>query len=145
MSFLIIFGIIIVLIFIANIGSNDDPQTPSTQSSNITTEPVKEGQWTPVCTLKGNGSKKSPLFYLSGGEARLKYKYKASSASIGMGVIAIYVLNEGVDLMKDGGFPEVNSDAIKEDTESSLQKSAGKYYLSVNAMGNWEVMVEEKK
>ena len=35
--------------------------------------------------------------------------------------------------------------AEKEESESYIHKSAGKYYLNVNAQGDWVVIVEEKK
>ena len=33
----------------------------------------------------------------------------------------------------------------KEESESTIHKSEGDYYLDVNVVGNWEVIVQEKK
>lgn len=143
-TWVIILGVIILLVIIVNITSknNSDKTTPS--SSTETANPVKEKQWTEVYTFKGNGMKKSPVFELTGGDAKLKYKYKAPGG-IGMGIFSVYVLNEGEDVMKTGGFPEVMTQAENEESESAIQKSSGQYYLYVNASGNWTVTVEEKK
>ena len=106
-------------------------------------EPV-EKKWVTVHTFKGNGMKKSPVFALTGGKARLKYSYKAPSG-IGTGLFSVYVVDEGKDIMRTGGFPEVMSNAEREESESSLQKRKGRYYLNVNASGKWVVMVQELK
>lgn len=101
-------------------------------------------KWTEVYTFKGNGMKKSPVFELTGGVARLKYKYKGQGG-IGMGMLAVYVVDEGQDIMKVGGFPEIMTQAESEESESTIQKGSGRYYLNVNAVGSWTVIVEEKK
>jgi len=88
--------------------------------------------------------KKSPTFELTGGEARLKYKYESGNG-MGMGMFAAYVVDEGKDIMKQGGIPEVMTSAESEESESSIQKSAGRYYLNINATGKWTVIVEELK
>lgn len=137
-TWVIILAVFVVLVYIGNI--KDDKAVSAVPVSD---NQSSAKQWTKVYSFKGNGSKKSPVFELTGNEARIKYKYNASGG--GMGMFAVYVLDEGVDLMKDGGFPEIMSDAAKEDTESSIQKSSGKYYLSVNAVGTWDVIVEENK
>ena len=106
-----------------------------------TLDPLSE-QWTEVYTFKGNGLKKSPVFELTGNDTRLKYKYKGQG---GVGMFAVYVVNEGQDIMKTGGFPEVMTQAESEESESTIQKGSGRYYLNVNAVGSWTVTVEEKK
>ena len=64
---------------------------------------------------------------------------------MGMGMFAAYVVDEGKDIMKQGGIPEVMTSAENEESESSIQKSAARYYLNINATGNWTVTVEEFK
>ena len=88
--------------------------------------------------------KKSPTFELTGGEARLRYNY-SSDNGMGMGMFSAYVVDEGKDIMKQGGIPEVMTTAENEESESSIQKSSGRYYLNINAAGNWTVTVEEFK
>jgi len=84
--------------------------------------------------------KKSPTFELTGNDARIKYNYKADG---NIGMFAVYIVDEGDDIMKTGGFPEVMSQAENEESESTIQKSEGRYYLNVNATGNWKVTIEE--
>lgn len=138
--------VIIALIVIANIGDKDKTNSNSTTSTEPTenTETTKEKQWTEVYSFKGNGMKKSPSFELTGEDARIKYSYKGTSG-MGMGMFSVYVVDQGEDIMKTGGVPEVMTTAESEESESSIQKSEGKYYLNVNASGSWSVVVEEMK
>ena len=142
-----IYGIALVALFILfAITTNKDKSknnSPSGDNSQTTTE-TRKSQWTEVYTFKGNGMKKSPTFELTGGEARLKYKYESGNG-MGMGMFAAYVVDEGKDIMKQGGIPEVMTSAESEESESSIQKSAGRYYLNINATGKWTVIVEELK
>ena len=93
--------------------------------------------------FSGNGRKKSSIFELHGNHARLRYKYK--SGTDGMGLFSVYIVPDGEDIMKEGGIPEVMSSADHEESESAIQKSAGKYYLDVNATGSWSIVVEEEQ
>lgn len=60
-----------------------------------------------------------------------------------MGMFAAYVVDEGVEIMKSGGIPEIMTQAENEESESAIHKSAGRYYLDINATGKWSVTVEE--
>ena len=144
-TWVIIVGILIILIIIANLAGNDDkPTSTSSSPTSPKKETTKSKQWTVVYEFKGNGMKKSPVFGLSGGSAKIKYKYQCEDGA-GMGMFAVYVVDEGKDIMVEGGVPEVMTQSEKEDSESSIQKEAGRYYLSVNATGSWIVTVEEEK
>lgn len=56
---------------------------------------------------------------------------------------AIYVVDEGSSLEKDGGFPEVMASEPGSD-ETALVKDAGKYYLDVSAANSqWTVTIEQ--
>lgn len=140
-TWVIIVGVIILLIIIANLGGNDKSSSTSTSTD---TETSKAKQWTVVYEFKGNGMKKSPVFELAGNSAKLKYKYQGQGG-IGIGAFAVYVVEEGKDVMVEGGVPEVMTQAESEESESSIQKGAGRYYLNVNASGSWIVTVEEEK
>lgn len=130
-------------------GSSDDKEKTSNKEQ-ITTENATEStntisnekKWTTVYSFSGNGLKKSPTFELTGNEARIKYSYKADG-NVGIGMFAVYVVDEGEDIMKTGGFPEVMTQAENEESESTIQKSEGKYYLNINASGSWTVSIEE--
>jgi len=135
-------GILFVLGIIGAALGGSDPNTnniPKTgePSSNNTKSYVR------VFEFSGNGTKKSSIFELHGNHARLRYKYRSGEA--GMGVFSVFIAPDGEDLMKTGGVPEVMSTADHEDSESAIQKSAGKYYLDVNATGNWSIIVEEEQ
>jgi len=102
---------------------------------------VSKTQWTKVFEFGGNGIKSSANFELSSKECRLKYKYKSD---MDIGSFNAYMVKEGVDLMRDGGYPDVMLTA-SETGETYIHKSEGRYYLSVQAAGKWNIIVEEKK
>jgi hypothetical protein len=108
-----------------------------------TTTSATPKTWTEVIQFSGNGVKKSAPFTLSGGSARLLYDYTGAHADMG-GMFSVFVMDKGADPMKEGGIPEVMIDK-NEKGESYLIKSAGEYYLYLNAAGNWKVTVEEQK
>ena len=95
--------------------SKDVEPIPVTQEEETKTE-----QWMEVYTFKGSGMKKSPTFELTGSEARLKYKYESQHS--GMGMFAVYIVDEGKDIMKQGGIPEVMSTEEKEESRSKRKK-----------------------
>ncbi|OQP49767.1 hypothetical protein A4H97_28160 [Niastella yeongjuensis] len=119
----------------------DDATTAAEQSSEPATASSTEKKWTEVLSLKGSGTKNSASFHLNGGKARVKYSFKADE----MGMFAFYVVPEGTDLNKEGGFPDGESEKT-ESSETYITKEAGNYYISVNsANGNWDISVEEEK
>ena len=63
-----------------------------------------------------------------------------------MAIAAIYVENEGKDIMVDGGVPVVMASKPESNT-TALHKKAGKYFLDVKAanLDSWTVKIEEKK
>lgn len=139
-AFFILFGI-------TSDRNESQVNSPLSDKSQVTTiaEPkdeTGESKWTTVYSFKGNGTKKSPPFELEGGEARLKYTY-SSESGLDIGMFTVYVVDEGVDIMEEGGFPEIMTSEQNERSESSIQKNAGRYYLNINAMGKWTVTVEE--
>ncbi len=92
--------------------------------------------------LKGNGDKKSQLFELMGGEARLRYVVHGDEFAM----FAAYVMKEGTSTMRDGGIPEVMVTGPQGEDLSYLHKSSGRYYLEVSAANcSWGVYVEEKR
>ncbi len=102
-----------------------------------------EASWQEVITLDGKTDKSSKVFELTGAEARMTYSFNGGED---MSLGAIYLLAEGTDLMKDGGIPEVMIDGpVKEET--ALHKSAGTYFLDVNAANfdGWSITIEEKR
>jgi hypothetical protein len=116
---------------------------PAAGTQTVETIYRYEGTNDTIIKLQGNGVKKSSTFTLTGVPAKLKYNYK-SDAGTDVGVFAVYVIEDGMDLNKVGGVPEVMTQSVNENGETALHKDAGQYYLSVAASGNWEVTVEEQ-
>lgn len=118
-----------------------------TEQAAVEEEPVveepAEATWQEVITLDGKTDKASKVFELTGGETRMTYSFKGGED---MSIGAIYLLTEGTDLMKDGGLPEAMIDGPV-DEETALHKSAGKYFLDVNAANfdGWTITIEEKR
>lgn len=96
-----------------------------------------------VLVFKGNGKKKSESFHLSGNGAKIIYKY--SSGANNMGIFNVYVVKEGNDIMVQGGIPEIFITSDKEESETTIRKRAGDYYLDVDGYGNWEIIVQDKQ
>ena len=117
---------------------NDDPVINTTAATKPTAN-----EWVEVYSFKGNGRKKSESFHLTGNDAKIMYEYKSDSPDIG--VLYIYVVDKGDDIMKTGGIPEVSSSETRVSDESTIQKSEGDYYLDINAAGYWMVKVLEKR
>lgn len=109
------------------------------------TEPeAAEPEWTTVLELSGNADRQSDTIELTGGNVRITYEFEDSTGH-DMVFAAIYLLDEGVDLMTDGGIPDV---MISEagDGETILRRGAGEYYLRVSAANtNYTVIVEEQR
>lgn len=147
----LIYGISCIVffsLFSSTLDINTDYDQITTRSGSNYTQEYKnqneapKARWIEVYTFKGNGLKKSSTFELSGGEAKIKYKFKSF---LGLGMFAVYVVNDGTDIMTVGGIPELMTSAEQEESESSIQKRAGRYYLNVNGAGDWIVTIEEFK
>lgn len=100
-------------------------------------------QWVKVYSFSGVTDKTSPSFDLKGKgyNARMIYKYNNNGSEGGS--MAIYLMDDGTDLDKDGGFPMINTEVSPITDTTALQKAAGKYYLVVRANGTWNVSIEE--
>jgi TM2 domain-containing membrane protein YozV len=141
----ILFAIAIPKFMEASKKARENNVTTTQSGQNSTNSSVgKSKQWVTVYSFSGNGMKKSSVFTLSGGNAKLKYKYRAQSG-VGVGLFSVYVVDEGKDIMTEGGIPEVMTQSENEASESAIQKGSGRYYLNVNAAGSWTVAVEEEK
>ncbi|GGB73246.1 hypothetical protein GCM10007424_11430 [Flavobacterium suaedae] len=136
---------VIGVIIIAVIGINILIAVFSSTETQISKEPEPEKElvYKDVFTFKGNGMKKSESFYLTGADAKVLYKYNAGN-SYG-GAFSFYVVEKGHDVMTEGGIPEVLTQSLQEESQSTIQKPEGDYYLYVNAVGNWEIIVQEKQ
>ncbi|MDZ4169065.1 MAG: DUF2510 domain-containing protein [Coriobacteriia bacterium] len=104
-------------------------------------EPEPEPKWVKVTSLSGKGNKRSKTFEIGSGEVELKYSVKGGESLI----CGIYVVPEGQNLQKEGGFPEVMvSEAGKDST--MLVKDPGTYYLDVTSANcDWTLTILEKR
>lgn len=135
-------GILLSLFIIGTLMKGCDKETSNSSTSATVNNNTTSKSWQTVNSLSGTGMKQSQNFTLTGGEAKIKYKYTSNSKQIGM--LAVYVFDKGHDFSKEGGIPDVMINA-SEEGESYITKPAGEYYIYVNAAGKWDVVVEEKK
>jgi len=92
-------------------------------------EPQPEPKWVEIIDFTArDASKQSETFTLLGGKQKLSYVVSGDEQSEGM--CAIYVMDEGKDLMTDGGFPVIMQDGNKSG-ETLMRKPAGDYYLDL--------------
>ena len=82
--------------------------------------------------------KKSEVFHLSRNEAKFVTRIRN-------GNIYSICIDKRVDILEKGEIPEIMAANKKEESESIIYKSEGDYYLDVNAVGDWEIIVQEKQ
>jgi hypothetical protein len=128
-------------------GASQPAAEPSPEPEKSTAAPTKKAApppaptWKTVVTLKGSANKRSATFHLNGGQTRLTYAVKGGDFA----TVAIYVMEKGTSLEKDGGFPEVMPDGAGKDT-TELAKDEGDYYLDVQAANcTWTVTIQERR
>lgn len=146
-------GLVILIIIIGSIGcSSSDNKNKTTEKSTspsatsstpaTPTPTPKAKEWVVVIELKGTTDKRSDTFELTGGKTKMTYNFNGNDWIVG----SIYIVQEGHDLNKEGGFPEVSISKSGEDS-TFLSKGKGKYFLDVKA-GNttsWTIKIEEEK
>lgn len=160
-------GILIGSAMVFNSLSNYTPPTIETveqttaEPEEVTTEPTDDAdegeaeeaqdepteaaeEWVTVAEISGSADQQSDTIVLSGGKVRITYTFE-DSTGYGTIVGAIYLLDEGVDIMEDGGIPDVMvTEAGSGDT--ILRKGEGEYYLRISAANtSYTVTVEELK
>ncbi|MBA4606962.1 hypothetical protein H1W00_00545 [Aeromicrobium sp. Marseille-Q0843] len=115
-----------------------------TEKKPAAKKPAAKPKWRKVAELSGSADKQSDTIKLTGEKVRLSYEFKDTSG-MDMVVGGIYLLDEGTDLMSDGGIPEVMiSEAGKDST--ILRKDKGEYFLKVTAANvEYKVVLEELK
>lgn len=144
-SWKIIWTIIISITVIASVSgdNNDTITTTNTTTKDTNTEKqAKSRKYVELVRISGNGDKKSNTFKYSGGKARLRYDFKSDD----FGMLAVYVVKEGDDINRQGGFPELMLEGTEKGESNLSHLLKGNYYLQVgSANGNWTVIVEEFK
>lgn len=131
---------LLFLIFAIFVFLCDNP--PMAQTAKTKAVNSSDKSWKEIISLKGRSDTKSKIFQLSGKEGRIRYTYDCRRGA-DYGTFSVYVVKAGTDLIKTGGTPEIINAKGQYTGETPLQKPAGKYYLYVTAIGNWEIEVEE--
>jgi hypothetical protein len=153
--FLAIVGVVVVTGIAASFSGSPSgtPTTTETTLPNVVTTtkakpsgtpqaPVK--RWVKLATVTGSADKTSDTITTTGGKVRISYKFTDTSG-YGSIVTAVYLLNEGTDLNKDGGIPDVTTSTPGSDS-IVLRKDAGPYYLKVMvANARYTVTVSEER
>mgnify|MGYP000430432711 CR=1 FL=1 len=128
-----ILGLFILGLILSVFGTSDTRTT--SVSGNNTPKEYQE-----VINLSTTSTKNSDSFNLAGGKQKLTYTIEKKP----FGGCTIYLLDEGTDLLENGGFPVVFS--AEESGETILRKGPGDYYLSVQAANtNCSVRLEEEQ
>ena len=118
--------------------------TTVTSGASATATTTGSATWQKVIDLTGNGNEETDSFTLSGGPCRLIYKVTGEK-NVPLLAFAAYVLPEGYDLDKQGGFPDVFITESGEDT-IQLTRDAGTYSLIVKAAScDYTISIEEQK
>jgi len=139
-----VFAIFVLILIIALSGGNGEnsEQTSNSEQGVEQNSENSSKQWVELIQFKGKGDKKSEVFTYNGGKARLRYEFNSSD----FGVFAAYVVKEGVDIMTEGGLPEVMLDGSESGESNLSHLRKGNYYLNISsANGSWTVIVEELK
>jgi len=140
--FLVVFPLFVFMVSPADKNDNEK-KTVSRSTTEVQQRGVenKPKEWIKVIEASGNSNKRTDLFGLQGGKARLSYVVGGDFAVLA----SFYVMEEGKSLEINGGFPEVMVTEPGSDS-TFLVKRTGNYYLEVSsANSNWQVIIEEER
>lgn len=141
----IVFGVIAGLLLIVGIaGAIGDPSQTVRLPVGVTTEapPAAAKKWVPLTTVTGGTEKTSDTIRTTGGKIRVSWTFTGGSMAAG----AIYLLDEGTDLQRDGGIPVAMIDEASTKDSIVLRKAAGEYFVQVSAANaKYTVRVEEER
>jgi hypothetical protein len=114
---------------------------PETTDAPATTTKAVVAKWRTIHTLQGSGPKKGPDFKITSDQARVKYSYSGGGQA---GLFSFYVVPEGVNIMEEGGFPEVMESQGSGADTTELAVGPGTFYLQANTANvTWKLEVQE--
>lgn len=93
--------------------------------------------WQQVLTVSGKGTKQTETFAVKTKEWRISWDVKASDVCPKCGVLLIHVYKE------DNSFFAVAASVQGADTDSTIMRGAGKYYLKISGTEPWTVKVDQ--
>lgn len=145
---LVVTIVILVLGFVSGSMNSNNSEIKPVDTNVITKGEQKPAEvaekpkvWTDVTTITGSADKSSETIRLSGGQVKLKYTFNGGDALLG----AVYLMDEGKDLSKDGGIPDVTVSKAGSD-ETILREDKGDYYLHVTvANADYTITLQELK
>jgi hypothetical protein len=118
-----------------NVVKNDPLQKDSAIAS-------EEKQWREVARWTGKGIKTTETFHISSNTWRISWVTRpGENAEYGLGLLQIYVYRP------DGSLVDIaaNVGVVKgEDINSSVMRGSGDYYLTINAVQPYVIVVETK-
>jgi hypothetical protein len=114
------------------------PETKPTRAPKTTAPAPKV--WKTIATLAGSQDKASDTIVTHGGRVRILYNVRGGDFVL----VAAYLLEEGTDLEREGGIPDVTVQAAGRDS-TIVRKDAGEYFLQVKAANaRWSFTVQEE-
>lgn len=136
------------------IGTATDPGKTAQLPTEVTTKagkpaatkatmpPAAAKTWVTLATVTGGTEKTTDTIRTTGGKIRVTWKFSKSDVM----VAAIYLLDEGTDLQRDGGIPVAMPDVDSASDSIVLRKGAGEYFLHVAAANTkYTVTVQEER
>ena len=108
----------------------------SFDSSSSITDSISLNKWREVINFEGNGIKNTETFHISSDEWKIYWDTKPGQ--YGNMNFQIFVYNS------NGALVSVAANVIGEDSDSSIMRGSGDYYLTINTGQPYEVIVEEK-
>lgn len=136
---------VILIVIIGNAFGGDKKENQSNnnlgeEKANVEQKTEKkEKEWVSVFKTDASSDKQTESFNLEGGQQKIIYQTIGNQYTL----CAVYVMEEGTSIDKDGGFPVVMIDEPKSD-ETMMRKSSGEYYLDLKvANGSCSIEVQE--
>jgi hypothetical protein len=93
--------------------------------------------WQEVLTVSGKGTKQTETFKIKTKEWRISWTIKESEVCPKCGVLLIHVYKD------ENTFVNVAASVQGADTDSTIMRGAGEYYLKISGTEPWTVKVEQ--
>lgn len=111
-------------------------ETPIEPSTNDQDSP-STSTWQDVVSWEGKGIKNTETFHISSNVWRISWDTKPGQ--YGEMNFQIYVFDA------DGALVDIAANVIGEDSDNSIMRGSGDYYLKINTGQPYEVIIAEKK
>lgn len=112
------------------------PAITETTTSTTTPAPVPVITWKKVISWEGKSSKNTETFHISSDEWRIRWSTKTGEYGDMNFIVLVYKAN---DTLLD-----VAINTIGENSDVSYMRGSGNYYLSIDTLQPYTIIVEEK-